>query len=82
MEGWDGPSRPLYYTYVPWNRQRKDALRTALSSFLQRLSLSRRFMKYITFNIMEWNIIAPIIDLQGIYSAGRHSRACILCRSN
>ena len=35
------------------NLQRKDTLGTALLSFLRRLSLSRRFMKYF---IMGWNI--------------------------
>ena len=34
---------------LQWNLRRKDTLETALLSFLRRLFLSRRFMKYFNF---------------------------------
>ena len=36
-----------------WSLRRKDTLGTALLSFFLEVVL---FMKYLTFNIMEWNV--------------------------
>ena len=48
-----GGVQPNWYTLeLQWNLRRKDTLGTALLSFLQRLSFSRRFMKYLLYNIV------------------------------
>ena len=39
----------IFTAVIQWNLRRKDALGTELLSFLRRLSLSRRFMKYFNF---------------------------------
>ena len=60
LEGFPAAVKPMHRPCpLQWNLRRKDTLVTALLSFLRKLSLSRRFMKYfnfITFHITGWNI--------------------------
>ena len=45
----NNPDYHMCHSDIQWNLQRKDTLGTELLSFLRRLSLSRRLMKYFNF---------------------------------